>query len=287
MATAADPRAERAAPARARPGRPRRRRGLRPAGFVRALRRAAPLATAGIDPEGVHALRVCAARLETWLWLARVRVLRDDLRWLRRELRRARDLDVLPARIELAAAREWLAAERERAYAAARVALAGARFAGLVRALGSLSVAVTDARSRRVPALAERVLEAGTSWTAEPDDAEHVHALRKELRRLRYALEWLGRDAAEIERLQGQLGDACELAAARQLLVECRAAAPTPLLSLPPHPIGDGDPAPEGPDPFALEDARLAAAATAARALAMEAWGALARRLVDKAHAWS
>src|ERR1043165_1021156 len=50
---------------------------------------------AALDAEAVHELRVACGRLIVWLDLGGWRILRDDLRWLRRSAATVRDLDVV------------------------------------------------------------------------------------------------------------------------------------------------------------------------------------------------
>lgn len=167
-----------------------------------------------IDPEAVHRMRVAAGRLSVWLELGARRALRDDLRRLRRSASVVRDLDVIAAHVHEGEA-AWIQALREeRAEEAARlrVALSSDRHAALVDALGSVpdpdAVCVRSALQR----MKRRVQRAGDRLD-EPEGRERaLHRLRRRLRRLRYALDWMGADTAELRDLQQHLGGLNDLA---------------------------------------------------------------------------
>jgi CHAD domain-containing protein len=61
---------------------------------------------------------------------------------------------------------------------------------------------------QRLPHFLERV-QACAQKALEPDEPalEELHRLRKRVRRLRYALEWLGRESAATKALQDALGE--------------------------------------------------------------------------------
>ncbi len=167
---------------------------------------------AGIEPEAVHRLRVCAGRLSVWLELGARRALRDDLRDLRRAAAAVRDLDVLAAR---APAGAWAALLREQRASAATDLGAVVRTAWVDDLLGALCV-VPDPDPVCVRAvlqhLRRRVLEAGDRTTDAKDPDRELHRLRRRVRRLRYAIEWLGADTGELRALQESLGELNNLA---------------------------------------------------------------------------
>jgi CHAD domain-containing protein len=165
------------------------------------------VARGGVDPEGVHQVRVAANRLAVWTELAGRRLLLDDLRWTRRGVGRARDLDVLLASDGLDdALRAWFVAERAREQPALVERLASPRFRALCDAL-ALVEAPSRSRARRVlERLRRRALKAGDALARSADRATDLHRLRRRLRRLRYAREWLGEDTHALKGVQDVLG---------------------------------------------------------------------------------
>lgn len=165
-----------------------------------------------IDPDPVHRVRVAAGRVSVWLELGARRALRDDLRWLRGSASAVRDLDVITAldagsNSAGAAWAETLRSERAEAASAMRVAFASPRVAALVEALSLVPdpdpVCVRSALQR----LKRRVMRAGDQLDEPEDGEEALHRLRRRIRRLRYALDWMGADATELRGLQEHLGD--------------------------------------------------------------------------------
>ena len=220
-----------------------------------------PAAEAGKDPEGVHQMRVGARRLrsalrlfDAWLPVGAARLLTNELRWLGRELGRARDLDVFVGELlgPIAKSRredEGLAAlhgaaesARAEAHAAVRAALRSPRYALLVLRLGRFvegplrrgQRAALAAPARRAvrPLLRQRAAhmrELGDRL--DQLSAAELHRLRIRAKRLRYAIELVaklfdGRGAARSARrlaeLQDTLGHLNDLANAEALLVQLR-----------------------------------------------------------------
>lgn len=175
------------------------------------LDRARRVALEGVDPEGVHQVRVAARRLRAWLTLGGHRALHDDLRWLCRSLSEARDLDIFGEVLD----GEAMQRRRADAQAEVRATLESRRYEGLRRALGLVPPPPRRAARARLRAL-ERRLEVRRSAVRFPltvRQLERVHALRRALRRVRYAREWLGLDTAELSREQEWLGTLCDLTA--------------------------------------------------------------------------
>lgn len=191
------------------------------------LQRAASVIRAGEDPEGTHELRVTCRRLRVGLEGMELRVLRDDLRWVTGELGLLRDLDVLLERRGLPRGlRRWAELTRERdALPRALALLDGPRFRGLVRALACLpgpepdrAVAIVTRHERRVRRAARRFEAAeplpSRGGAGTPDLLElresaallRAHALRRRLRKLRYAREWAGLDTASLAEAQDRFG---------------------------------------------------------------------------------
>jgi CHAD domain-containing protein len=162
------------------------------------------------DPESVHQLRVAIARLRVWVDLSGLRVLDDNLRWLRSQAAAARDLDVSLALEPPAAVAQWLHAELVARRRALRAALDASRTAGLVEALSLLPPASPELAAERVARLARAALRRGDEARARPADVAALHRLRRAVRRLRFGLEWQGQRARPLVELQtvlGELGD--------------------------------------------------------------------------------
>ena len=221
----------------------------------------ADCAREGGDPEGVHQMRVGVRRaraalalFEPLLTADRLRFFRSELRWLARELGAARDLDVFTRGLlaEIEAPRTWYAAlERLRSEAVAlraecyegvRTCIDSRRYARLVLELGEwisargwqehasvddslhwlepargFAEAELERRHRKIGRLADRI--------DESDSARH--ALRIELKKLRYASEFLrdlyrGRGSKRfvrrIARVQSALGHVNDVATAERIL---------------------------------------------------------------------
>lgn len=159
-----------------------------------------------LSPADVRRMRIAARRLSVWLDLGGRRALRDDLAWLRRTLAPVRDLDVLA---ELGAGAPWaddLAAQREHARGETARALAGGRLAGLIQALGTLPGLQEEKARAVLPRLVERLLRAAGRLQERRLSLERLHRLRRRLRDVRYAYEWLGLDLPELAGLQRSLG---------------------------------------------------------------------------------
>lgn len=213
----------------------------------------------GSNPEGVHQMRVALRRLRSGFRLFRkilgpepALALSDEVKWLAGSLGPARDWDVFIGdvagpvfqalgpdarfdRVMMMAEAErrlgygvaWRALEDERH---TRLALSLGRFVaarewhegGDAEALGSEAVRfaakVLDAHFRRVKRAGRRIMEL---------EAEALHALRIEIKRLRYALEFFGTlfDAKEVRRfldglagLQDFLGNLNDLSVGQRLI---------------------------------------------------------------------
>lgn len=66
--------------------------------------------------------------------------------------------------------------------------------------------------------LARRTLRRGRAADSHPEDVAKLHRLRCAVRRLRFALEWLGRESGQMVRLQDAIGAVCDRAIARRCL---------------------------------------------------------------------
>lgn len=177
------------------------------------------VAREGRDSEGVHGLRVACARLDVYLRLLGWRVLRADLRWLRRAASAVRDLDVLLAQNDTPDVfRVALAAQREPAREQFLAVLAHERCGALLDALEELPPLTFARAQRRSRKLATRVALLGASVCRPESDVDALHALRRALRRLRYAHEWMNREPKAARRLQDELGSLNDIVVAQRQL---------------------------------------------------------------------
>jgi CHAD domain-containing protein len=172
-----------------------------------------PAARAG-DPEGVHQLRSAIARLQVWLRLGGWHVLKDDLRWLRRQGARARDLDVHLGRVPPPVVRRHLRAQLIEAHADLAAVLDQPRVQGLLRALLLVPPIPRHRAAHGVARLARAALDRGRHAGAHPDDTRALHGLRRAVRRVRFAIEWQGARRKQLVKLQSALGDVADLTAA-------------------------------------------------------------------------
>jgi CHAD domain-containing protein len=164
-----------------------------------------PIARAGTDPEGVHQMRVAIARIRVWLELGGWRVLHDDLRRLRAAAAGVRDLDVQLARDIPAAYAAELRAERTVAHQSLLAALDDPEFQSLVSALENMPPVRRRQARKRLARFIHRAVARGRELPR--NDYARLHALRRSVRRVRFALEWLGEPAGELVKLQEALGE--------------------------------------------------------------------------------
>jgi CHAD domain-containing protein len=195
---------------------PQREENARPAGAVGlgsafpALRRAVAAARQRSDAEATHALRVCLARVRTWLWLGGHAALDGDARWLRKSAGPLRDLDVKLEPSPPKARAASLRRQRPAARAALIDALAAPRTQAFLGALARLPPVPRKVAHQRLRQLARRALEAEDAVRWSTPELEAVHALRRAVRRVRYALESLGGKTGKLTDFQSALGDACD-----------------------------------------------------------------------------
>lgn len=180
------------------------------------------LALAG-DAKGVHQLRVSARRLRVWLSFKGHASLQKELSWLCGELAALRDVEIFSE--VLTAAVE--AALRARATQTAIEALESPRWAALREALEQVR-APKKARAKR--ACSKLALKLEKNRAALPShDGAALHSLRRAVRRVRYAREWLGLDTAELAAEQDRLGAVCDLLALKAFAKSQRAEVPAQL----------------------------------------------------------
>ncbi|MDX2008164.1 MAG: CHAD domain-containing protein [Meiothermus sp.] len=174
------------------------------------LRQHLPLARSGNDPEGVHQVRVAVRRLRVWLELGGYKTLEPDLAWLVRGAGGVRDLEVLLGSPDLPKAfRGWAEGRLEEARGQLVPMLDSGRLEGVLQALDNLPALEPQAATKRLERFARRVGRRKSGWERE-GSLESLHALRRALRGLRYAREWLELDTGAVKELQecfGQVGD--------------------------------------------------------------------------------
>jgi inorganic triphosphatase YgiF len=219
------------------------------------------------DPEGVHQMRVGTRRLRSalrlfdpWLPVRATQALVDELRWLGRELGRARDLDVFtldllgpiaksrPEDAGLGTLHAAAESARAEAHVAVRTALRSQRYALLVLRLGRFvegtplrraQLAALHAPARRaiLPLLRRRAADVRKlGEQLDQLSTRELHRLRIRTKRLRYAIELVGplfgdkaaaRSARRLAELQDVLGKLNDLANAEALLARLRERIPS------------------------------------------------------------
>ncbi len=194
--------------------------------FARQLRRMKkfePIAWEGLDPEGVHKMRVAIRRFRTILKAYRkvlgkkaVKPVNKELRWLFKQLGEARDADVgemairefvasLPADAARAAApyERHVRQKTVDAYTNLTMVFAGERYRKLMRVLEKLieagprrsmkaragSLTVAEVADRDINKCADRMIRHGDRIIAE-SLVEKIHKLRIEAKHLRYLLDF-------------------------------------------------------------------------------------------------
>ena len=175
----------------------------------------------GHEAEDAHQIRIAAARLDVWLRIGRRRMLRDDLRWLRRATGRVRNYDVLLATSLPAAFSEWLATERAFAREQWIAELGSPRCAALLGALAMLEPVEPEQVDAFVERARRTVKRRGRVLDADDATIEIAHRVRRAVRRLRFAHEWLGRKPRALKALQEVLGRVSDAAIALSELDRC------------------------------------------------------------------
>jgi CHAD domain-containing protein len=172
------------------------------------------------DPERVHELRVACGRLMVWLDLGGWRVIRDDLRWLRRSAATVRDMDVLLGRFGSRAWAAELAAQRSLGASDLLRGFAHPRVAGLVQAIAVMPSVPEEAARDHLSRERRRTLRAGKRLDHREKHLGEVHRLRRAVRRLRYVLEWIADAPKELAALQNELGALNDLVIMERLLAD-------------------------------------------------------------------
>lgn len=165
-----------------------------------------PMAREGSDPEGIHQVRVAGRRLRVWLELGGFRMLEDDLAWLVQGAGKVRDLEVLLGHPRLPKTfQNWAKEQLKQRRAALIPMLDSPRLKGLRLALSTLPPLERPQAEARLGHFLQQAQRRYEKWQHHRD-FEHLHALRRALRRLRYAREWLGMNTEAIQGLQEVLG---------------------------------------------------------------------------------
>ena len=208
-----------------------------------------PRAWEGLDPEGVHRMRVMSRRLRSCLQAYRKVIpkrqgvhLEHDLKWLTRLLGQVRDLDVLNGKAEIFASaltsdqdawvqrfREYLLGEWNRARSKLLKGLQGRRYGKLIERLTGMideldaqddcQQAVSTVAAQVLQKKSKALLSLGENIAAETAD-EVLHEFRIAAKRLRYLAEafypafgkGLEQQVTLLKRIQSRLGefqDAC------------------------------------------------------------------------------
>jgi inorganic triphosphatase YgiF len=216
------------------------------AACLRHFRLNEPLVIDRRTPDALHQSRVAMRRLRSALTLFRSAIvddeymhLREELRWFTGELGDARNLDVYLRREEGGDERDFLQDKRERAYDAVIEAMDSARFRTLMldlvawSALGewrghaNAQMPLEPYVSRRIDRLWAKV---GMAGDLSAMDDEQRHVLRIQIKKLRYALEFVEalheherqrqkKFAKAVEELQEALGRINDLVVARTLVM--------------------------------------------------------------------
>jgi CHAD domain-containing protein len=152
-------------------------------------------------------------------------MLRDDLRWLRRAAAQVRDYDVLLERALPSSFVEWLTVERAEARDHLLAALNSARCPSLLGALAPLEPIDEREITKQVEVERRKVVRRGRALERAAATTEQAHRLRRAVRRMRYAREWLGEKPRELKSLQDELGRLNDAASALAHLDQCPHAA--------------------------------------------------------------
>lgn len=214
------------------------------ANCVRHYRLNEPLVIEIRDVEALHQVRVAMRRLRSAISLFRPAMrddgfdqIRGELRWFTAELGDARNLDVYLERELAAEDRKLLEGRRDGAYDRAIAAMSSPRFKALMLELASWSAwgdwrRTSKARSRLARFVNRRIDRLWSGVSAARGlgrmSGEDRHRLRIQVKKLRYALEFVAalhsrerkrqrKFGAALERLQDELGLSNDIVVARSL----------------------------------------------------------------------
>jgi CHAD domain-containing protein len=250
---------------------------------IRHFRLNEPLIVAARDATALHQARVAMRRLRAAFSLFRpvlrdveFEPLREELRWFTAQLGEARNLDVYLQRLDVDHQdRARLTADREQAYSTIIATLDSQRFRDLMLSLlawvelgkwrgrRKAREPLSLVAGRRIDRLWEKIEPGGAQLKQLAEEPRH--RLRIDVKKLRYALEFVARlDPAggadrkrfmgALEELQEELGELNDMATARQISAGMSAA-------------GDIPSAETHPDPTPEEERHLAKSQAAFRRL--------------------
>lgn len=204
-----------------------------------------PVVLATRDAAALHQARVAMRRLRSAFTLFKPAVaddeyggLREELRWFTAQLGEARNLDVYLERETVGKERRQLTRRREKAYSAVIASLSSPRFllmvinlvawipSGRWRSSKKAKKPIVPFAAKRLDALWKGIGAKGAGFRSM-DEATR-HALRIQIKKLRYALEFFSglyascareqkRFAQAVEGLQESLGHLNDLVTAREL----------------------------------------------------------------------
>lgn len=155
-----------------------------------------------------HQLRDSLGRLAAWLRMAGQRPLRDRVKTLRRAIGEIRDIDIARGRLDSSASAALfsrLGSERDRKAATLVHRLAAPSTGKLLRDLQETPPLNYEAAVDASRRMARRAWKAGRRFVNEPAPAT-AHRLRRRLRELRFAREWLRQETAPLRPLVRRLG---------------------------------------------------------------------------------
>lgn len=182
--------------------------------WLEALEKALKTVRQADSAEGAHDFRVAIARLRVWLTLGGWHLLDDDLKRLRDSAARLRNLDaqLQEQRPPEALAQRWRG-ERERERQIFLRSLERAPTGAIFEVLRELPAVRRKDAKKTVARLAQKALHDGPRAVT----VKQLHRLRRDLRKLRYAQEWLERDAGTLSKAQDAAGAVVDATIALQL----------------------------------------------------------------------
>lgn len=157
-------------------------------------------------PEDVHQIRVATRRLITWLDLAGQRMLRDDLRRLRRAVEARRALQVLLERPLPPPVEAWARAQLVEGRGPLQEVLAAPAIPALITALALVPPLRLGSARRELSRRARQMLRRGKVLRQDSPRPAALHRLRVDVRAMRYGLEWISASPGPLLAMQEALG---------------------------------------------------------------------------------
>jgi len=191
---------------------------ISPQPMVSHLRAHLPIAAEGVDPEGVHQVRVAAQRLRVWCRLAKRKGVRRELSWLRDQSGQLRDIDVFLLDHPPPVLAAWLHHRWSELRPDLLAALGSPRLASLIDELDGLAPLPRARAHSGLSRIATKTLRRGRAAELDPSP-ERLHDLRRAVRQVRYTLEWAGSPSREVKAVQTALGRYNDLVVQERLVV--------------------------------------------------------------------